>query len=77
MVILPEPTATRCEHGGQLAGAQAVVATLWRIPDDESTLLMDAFFVKLAASHDKAEALQYAQRLLIQQYRALSWAHRK
>ena len=49
----------------QLTGARAVVATLWRIPDDETAWLMSQFFEQLAAGSDKATALAQAQRGLI------------
>jgi CHAT domain-containing protein/Tfp pilus assembly protein PilF len=54
----------------QLAGAQAVVSTLWQVPDRASARLMALFFQNLSAGKmSKAEALRAAKLKLIAERR--------
>jgi CHAT domain-containing protein/tetratricopeptide (TPR) repeat protein len=60
----------------QIAGAEAVVASLWSIPDTESYQLMAAFYHGLARHKGPATALREAQLALIADRRArLKAAH--
>jgi CHAT domain-containing protein len=43
------------------AGARTVVASLWKVPDQETTTLMTHFYTYLAEGHGKADALRLAQ----------------
>jgi CHAT domain-containing protein len=45
-----------------IAGAQAVVATLWKVPDDATRTLMDDFYQGLADGLSAAAALRHAQQ---------------
>jgi CHAT domain-containing protein len=53
----------------QLAGAQTVLASLWKVPDAETERLMTAFFQRWLDGGGKAEALRQAQLALIKQLR--------
>jgi CHAT domain-containing protein/Tfp pilus assembly protein PilF len=53
----------------QLAGAQAVVSTLWQVPDKSSARLMTFFFEGLGKGMSKAEALRSAKLKLIAERR--------
>jgi CHAT domain-containing protein len=53
----------------QLAGVRSVVATLWKVPDEESRVLMEAFWNELAAGRDKVDALRNAQLQFIESSR--------
>jgi CHAT domain-containing protein len=53
----------------QLAGASAVVSTLWGIPDEESEQLVTGFFAHLAEGANRAEALHRAQLDVLQSRR--------
>jgi CHAT domain-containing protein len=51
------------------AGARAVLASLWQVPDNDTALLMQSFFERLAAGDGHAEALRQAQLSRIEAHR--------
>jgi CHAT domain-containing protein/tetratricopeptide (TPR) repeat protein len=52
------------------AGAQTVLASLWKVPDTETETLMGQFFQRWLKGAPKAEAWRQAQLALIRQLRA-------
>jgi tetratricopeptide (TPR) repeat protein len=46
------------------AGAEALVLSLWRVPDLATAKLMDEFYAQLLAGNSVAQALRYAQYLV-------------
>jgi CHAT domain-containing protein len=56
-----------------IAGAQTVVATLWRVDDSESVELARTFYKKVRVGTTAAEALAIAQRAAINSHSGYSW----
>ena len=50
----------------QIAGAQAVLMTMWRVPDEDTQALMQSFYRMWLAGADKHDALRSAQQDLRQ-----------
>ncbi len=53
----------------QLAGARAVVSTLWQVPDKQSARLMALFFQNVSKGMTKSEALRAAKLKIIEERR--------
>ena len=51
-----------------LAGARTLVMSLWKVPDEPSAQLMEAFYENLGAGMGRAEALREAQLALARLY---------
>ena len=57
------------------SGVQVVVSSLWRVDDDATHALFEAFYARLVTGHSPAEALQEAARLVREHPEHPHWAH--
>lgn len=53
-----------------VAGARTLVLSLWKVPDEQTQLLMTHFYEALIAGKGRADALRHAQQLVRSQYPA-------
>ena len=63
-----EAGVVNLEQAFLIAGARAVVASLWNVEDNSTTALMRAFYTHLAEHEDKALALSHAKRDMLDRY---------
>ena len=57
-----------------LAGAQSLLMSLWRIPEQPRLQLLEDFYRRILAGEPRAQALQSARIALKKQYpRSLDW----
>jgi CHAT domain-containing protein len=63
-----EAGVVNLEQAFLIAGARAVVASLWNVEDRSTTALMKAFYTHLAQHEDKALALAHAKRDMLEHY---------
>jgi CHAT domain-containing protein len=63
-----EAGVVNLEQAFLVAGARAVVASLWNVEDNSTTALMKAFYTHLAQHEDKALALAHAKRDMLEHY---------
>lgn len=63
-----EAGVVNLEQAFLIAGARAVVASLWNVEDNSTTVLMKAFYTHLAEHEDKALALAHAKRDVLARY---------
>jgi CHAT domain-containing protein len=63
-----EAGVVNLEEAFLIAGARAIVASLWNVEDNSTTALMKAFYTHLAGHEDKALALAHAKRDMLDRY---------
>lgn len=72
-----EAGVVNLEQAFLIAGARAVVASLWNVEDSSTTMLMKSFYEHLAHHEDKAVALTHAKLDILEKYSDVSpyyWA---
>ncbi|HET9281258.1 MAG TPA: CHAT domain-containing protein [Candidatus Angelobacter sp.] len=63
-----EAGVVNLEQAFLIAGARAVVASLWNVEDSSTTMLMKSFYEHLAHHEDKAVALAHAKLDILEKY---------
>lgn len=65
----PEDSVAGLRRAFQVAGVQTTVMSLWRVPDQETSALMAAFYGNLNAGRGRAQALNDAALQMMRSHR--------
>lgn len=57
------------QRGFMVAGAHSLLMALWKVPDEQTFRLMEAFYTALAAGHSRRDALQVARAIIRKDYK--------
>ena len=58
----------------KMAGAENIIMSLWKVPDEETAILMSLFYKNLKKTRDIADSLRAAQLSMSSSYEPFYWA---
>jgi len=63
-----------CSVHFQVAGAKALIMSLWEVPDNETTELMTLFYEDYIKTKNKHDSFRKAQQIMAKKYAPYYWA---